>query len=263
MALALKILANAADILIMAFVIYKVLIFLKDNRAMQLVKGVILLLIVYYISGWFHMDTVHFLLGQSWSVVLLMLLVVFQPELRSLLERLGGKGTIGGAGRNQPKERLIGEIVKSLTAASASKTGMLLVLEGKTGLKEYINTGTVIDAGVSSELLGNLFFKNAPLHDGAVIIRGNRVAAAGCIVPLSASTEIDPSFGTRHRAAIGISEVCDGLSLVVSEESGRISAARGGQFYHRLTPAAVERILRDFYSGDRRKKIAKERRKKS
>ena len=131
---------------------------------------------------------------------------------------------------------------------------MLIVLEGKTGLKEYIHTGTAVDAAVSSELLGNLFFKNAPLHDGAVIIRGSRIMAAGCIMPLTSNPDIDSAFGTRHRAAIGISEVSDGLALVVSEENGGISAAWNGKFYRHITPAAVERLLRDFYSGDRRKK---------
>ena len=263
MSLVLTILADVADILIMAFVIYKVLIFLKDNRAMQLVKGVVLLLIVYYISGWLRLDTIHFLLGQSWSVVLLMVLVVFQPELRSLLEHLGGKGPAMKASRSQPKERLIAEIMKTLSAAAATKTGVLLVFEGKTGLKEYVDTGVAVDAAVGSALLGNIFFKNAPLHDGAVIIRGNRIAAAGCIMPLTATTELDAAYGTRHRAAIGISEVCDGLALVVSEENGAISAARGGRFYANISPDEAEELLRDLYSGDRKKKTSKERRRMS
>ena len=254
MPLVLEILRNAADILILAFVIYKILILLKDNRAMQLVKGLVLLIIFYYISDWLHLETLHFLLGQSWAVLFIGVLIIFQPELRSLLEHLGGKGALINPTKQGPKERLIQDLLKTITSASASKTGVLIVLEGKTGLKEYIHTGTAVDAAVSSELLGNLFFKNAPLHDGAVILRGGRIMAAGCIMPLTSNPDIDSAFGTRHRAAIGISEVSDGLALVVSEENGGISAAWNGKFYRHITPAAVERLLRDFYSGDRRKK---------
>lgn len=261
MPLVLDILRNVADILILAFVIYKILILLKDNRAMQLVKGLVLLIAFYYISDWLHLETLHFLLGQSWTVLFVGVVIIFQPELRSLLEHLGGKGALLNQTKQEPKERLIQDLLKTLSAASVSKTGVLIVLEGKTGLKEYIHTGTSVDAAVSSELLGNLFFKNAPLHDGAVIIRGNRIMAAGCIMPLTANREIDPSYGTRHRAAIGISEVCDGLALIVSEENGGVSAAWNGRFYRHITPVAVEHILRDFYTSHRKRK-SKEARKR-
>ena len=254
MPLVLEILRNAADILLLAFVIYKILILLKDNRAMQLVKGLVLLILFYYVSDWLGLETLHILLGQSWAVLFIGVLIIFQPELRSLLEHLGGQGALINPTKQGPKERQIQDLLKTITSASASKTGVLIVLEGKTGLKEYIHTGTAVDAAVSSELLGNLFFKNAPLHDGAVIIRGSRIMAAGCIMPLTSNPDIDSAFGTRHRAAIGISEVSDGLALVVSEENGGISAAWNGKFYRYITPAAVERLLRDFYSGDRRKK---------
>ena len=262
MPLPLEILVNAADILILTFVIYKILVFLKGNRAMQLAKGVVLLIIIYYLSGWFHLEVVHLLLSKSWSVFLLMMIIVFQPELRGLLERLGGKGASLSSPKVGHKEKLILEIVKVLSAAADSKTGVLIVVEGKTGLKNYIDTGTVIEAAVSSELLGNIFFKNAPLHDGAVILRGNRIAAAGCIIPLSDSVDLDPSYGTRHRAALGISEVSDGLSLVVSEETGLISAAMNGVFMEHLTLDEVETLLRDFYSDNRRKKKRGKRRSK-
>ena len=262
MPLPLEIIVNAADILILAFVIYKILVFLKGNRAMQLAKGVVLLIIIYYLSGWFHLEVVHLLLSKSWSVFLLMMIIVFQPELRGLLERLGGKGASLNSPKVGHKEKLILEIVKALSAAADSKTGVLIVVEGKTGLKNYVDTGTVIDATVSSELLGNIFFKNAPLHDGAVILRGNRIAAAGCIIPLTDSVDLDPSYGTRHRAAIGISEVSDGLSLVVSEETGRISAAMNGVFMEHLILDEVETLLRDFYSDKRRKKKQGKRRSK-
>ncbi len=262
MPLPLEIIVNAADILILAFIIYKILVFLKGNRAMQLAKGVVLLIIIYYLSGWLDLEVVHLLLSKSWSVFLLMLIIVFQPELRGLLERLGGKGASLSSPKVAHKERQIIEIVKTLSAAADSKTGVLIVLEGKTGLKNYINTGIAVDAAVSSELLGNIFFKNAPLHDGAVILCGNRIAAAACIVPLTDDAGLDPSYGTRHRAAIGISEVSDGLSLVVSEETGLISAAINGNFMEHLSVEEVETLLRDFYSDNRRKKKKGKRRSK-
>lgn len=264
MPLVLDILRNAADILILAFVIYKILILLKDNRAMQLVKGLFLLILFYFISGWLHLETLHVLLGQSWAVLFIGVVIIFQPELRSLLEHLGGKGVLMNQAKQGPKERLIQDLLKTVSASSTSKTGLLIVLEGKTGLKDHIETGTPIDAAVSSELLGNIFFKNAPLHDGAVIIRGNRIMAAGCIMPLTSNHDIDPSYGTRHRAAIGISEVSDCLTLVVSEENGGISAAWNGRFYRHITLVATERLLRDFYTSSRRNKAkGKKKRRES
>ena len=265
-ALILTVLADTADILILAFVIYKILILLKDNRAIQLVKGIVVVLLLYYVSGWCHLDTVHFLLEQSWSVLLIGIIIIFQPELRNLLAQLGAKGPLLSFGlRSEPKERLIAEIMKALAVATTAKTGMLLVLEGKTGLKQYIETGTPLEAAVSRELLLNIFFKNAPLHDGAVIIRRNRLAAAGCIMPLTDNQNIDPGLGTRHRAALGISEVSDSLVLVVSEESGHLSAARYGKFYRNLTLAAAERMMREFYAAQPRQKQkrTRERRKPS
>lgn len=266
MSTAFTILVNAADILILAFVIYKILILLKDHRAMQLMKGIVVLVLLYFVSGWLHLDTIHFLLEQGWSVVAIGIIIIFQPELRSLLEHLGGKGTfLNLQPKPLPKERVIAEVIKTLAAAAANKTGVLLVLEGKTGLREYIETGTAVEATVSHELLLNLFFKNAPLHDGAVIIRKNRVAAAGCIMPLTENYNIDPALGTRHRAALGISEASDALALVVSEESGRISAARGGKLQRQLSLDRVENIMRDFFSGEekKRQKRIKGRRKTS
>lgn len=258
MSTALTIIVNAADILILTFVIYRILILLKDNRAMQLVKGIVVVVLLYYISGWCRLDTVHFLLEQGWSVLLIGIIIIFQPELRSLLEHLGGKNNLLNIElKPLPKERLIDEIMKTLAVASTAKTGVLIVLEGKTGLKQYVDTGTSLEATVGHELLLNIFFKNAPLHDGAVIIRKNKIAAAGCIMPLTDNVNIDPAFGTRHRAALGISEVSDGLALVVSEESGRVSAARSGKIYRHITLEAAERIMRAFFAGEQKPKRKK------
>lgn len=257
------ILCNVADILILAFVIYKILILLKDNRAMQLIKGLVVLFVLYFISDWLHLNTINFLLSQSFTALFIGVIVIFQPELRSLLEHLGGRGNLWNSTKQEPKERQIGDLLKMIASASATRTGVLIVLEGRTGLKEYVNTGTKIDAAVSAELLGNLFFKNAPLHDGAVIIRGNRIVAAGCIMPLSNNRDIDSAYGTRHRAALGISEVSDCLALVVSEESGAVSAARNGRLYRQISSSAAEQLIRDFYSGKRREKAKGKRRERS
>lgn len=255
MSTVLTVLANGADILILTFVIYKILMLLKDNRAMQLVKGIVVLVLLYFVSGWLRLDAVHFLLEQGWSVVAIGIVIIFQPELRSLLEHLGGRGTLLNLQpKPLPKERVIAEVKRALATAAASRTGMLLVFEGKTGLREYIETGTAVEATVSHELLGNLFFKNAPLHDGAVIIRRNRVAAAGCIMPLTANAAVDPTVGTRHRAAQGISEVSDSLALVVSEETGRLSAARFGKLQRWISLETAEELMRKFFAGEQKKK---------
>ena len=261
MTLFFEILCSVADILILAFVIYKILLLLKDNRAMQLVKGLVVLFILFFISDWLHLDTIHFLLSQSFTALFIGIIIIFQPELRSMLEHLGGKGNLWNSTKQEPKERQISDLMKVLTTASSSQTGVLIVLEGRTGLKEYTHTGTKIDAALSAELLGNLFFKNAPLHDGAVIVRGNRIAAAGCIMPLSNNRDISSSCGTRHRAALGISEVSDCLALVVSEETSGVSVARSGRLYRHISSAAAEHIIRDFYSNKRRQK-AKEKGKR-
>ena len=263
MDLVLSVVTNVADILILAFVIYKLLVMLKDNRAMQLVKGIAILLVAYYISGWLKLTTIHYLLSQSWSVLLIGSIIIFQPELRTFLEYLGGKGDILNPRTQQgPKERLIGDLLTTLADCSRGKTGVLLVLEGKTGLKDYVTTGTAVDAVVSSPLLKNLFFKNSPLHDGAVIIKGNRIAAAGCIMPLTDRLDFDVALGTRHRAAVGITEVSDCLALVVSEENGSLSVAQKGRIYPHITLNGAERLIREFYIGEHKKKEKRERRRK-
>jgi diadenylate cyclase len=263
MSTALTILVNAADILILAFVIYKILILLKNHRAMQLVKGIVVLVLLYFVSGWLHLDTVHFLLAQGWSVVAIGIIIIFQPELRSLLEHLGGKGNLLNLQpKPLPKERIIAEVTKTLSTAATSKTGVILIFEGKTGLREYIETGIPVEGIVSHELLRNLFSKNAPLHDGAVIIRKNRIAAAGCIMPLTTNPYIDPALGTRHRAALGISEVSDALALVVSEENGRISVARAGKLQRHVSLETAESIMREFFGGGKKSKQQKIRRRR-
>lgn len=239
---------SIADISIVAYAIYRILLLLKDTRAMQLLKGVLILLILYVISGWLHLTTVNWILGKSWSVILLGIAIIFQPELRSVLERLGrGRSFFQRGKRSYAQNRIVSAIEETLAVASENKIGVLLVLEGHTGLQPQIDTGVVLDSRISSELLLNLFFKNAPLHDGAVILRGNRIAAAGCIMPLTTKEDIDSMLGTRHRAAIGISEVCDALVFVVSEETGIISVVRNGNIQRGISEKNRKRYFDDFY----------------
>ena len=251
----LKGLISVADVVIVAYGIYRLILALKNTRAMQVVKGVLLLFFCYLLSGWLHLDAVNWILGKSWSVILIGIAIIFQPELRSLLERLGrgrqfGFGLGGGDLRTAAQTRMAKEISEMLLSASKDKIGVLLVLEGKISLGAQINTGVPIDGEISKELLLNLYFKNSPLHDGAVIIRNERIAAAGCIMPLTAKNNIDPSLGTRHRAAIGISEVSDALVFIVSEETGVISIAQKGTIYRDIKANGIAKAFDAFYGVD-------------
>ncbi|MEG0875414.1 MAG: diadenylate cyclase CdaA [Clostridiales bacterium] len=257
----LTIFISLVDILIVAYAGYKILLLLKDSRAMQLLKGMVVILGFYILSGWLNLTTVHWILGKSWSVILLGIAIIFQPELRSALEKLGRGGSFFASGNSTSAITLTEEsIEETLVAASEQSVGVLLVLEGSTGLKPQIDTGVALDAKISSELLRNIFFKNAPLHDGAVIVRNDRVVAAGCIMPLTANDDIDPMLGTRHRAGIGISEVSDALVLIVSEETGVVSMCRYGKLIRGVTPQKLHRAFDDFYGINKQKTRKKRKR---
>lgn len=245
----LTVIISALDIFIMAFVIYKILMLLKDSRAMQLLKGVLILFAAYIVSGWLNLTTVHWILGKSWSVIVLGIAIIFQPELRNALEKLGrSHPLLGGGKQSNAMAATAAALEEAILVAANHKMGMLLVLQGATGLKQQMETGVLLDAKVSSELLLNLFFKNSPLHDGAAILSGNRVVAAGCIMPLTFKEDVASDLGTRHRAAIGTSEMSDALILVVSEETGVISSVRHGHIQRNLSPRSLRRTLYDFYN---------------
>ena len=221
------------DIVLVAYLIYKTVQLIRETRAAQLVKGIMLLLIIVVLVKLFQMDTMEWLIENMMNVAVFALLVVFQPELRRMLEQMGRSRitTLGHSLSNteaeQEQHMAIESVCKACASMSASKTGALIVFERRTMLGDVIDTGTVIDGAVSPELLGNIFFNNAPLHDGALIIRYGRVRAAACILPLS-QKEINRELGTRHRAALGMSEISDAVVVVVSEETGTISVARNG-----------------------------------
>lgn len=237
---------DMVDIFVVTYFLYRLYQMLKNTRAASLVKGLMVLLMAALISKWLHLHVINWLLEKSMTVVLVALPVVFQPELRRALEQIGrGKLFRKTAVLDEEEvENMLSALSKAALAMSHSKTGALIVFERETGLDDYIETGTQIDALVSSELFMNIFIPNTPLHDGAVIIRGNRIKAAGCLLPLTELRNLSKELGTRHRAAIGLSEQTDALVLVVSEESGTISLARGGALQRYLTEDDIKDLLR-------------------
>ncbi len=223
---------SVIDILILAFLIYKGIEFCRDSRANTLFKGILLIVIMYAFSVWLGMTGINWLLSKIIDSAFVILIIIFQPELRRALERVG-HSSFGFFGRaNQSVDEDMAETIDMVCRAAASmskdKIGALIVFENKTPLGEVINTGTVIDAAVSIPLICNIFYPKSPLHDGAAVIGDNRVKAAGCILPLTMNQDISSELGTRHRAAIGISENSDSVTVVVSEETGNISLTRNG-----------------------------------
>ncbi|MBQ7573599.1 MAG: diadenylate cyclase CdaA [Clostridia bacterium] len=236
------------DIFVVAIIIYYILAIVKETRAKQLIKGIALVFAVFFISQWMHLNALNYILSATLQVGAFALVIIFQPELRNLLERMGRIKVgrlidFGSDTLNDELERSIESIAVAAEDMSATKTGALMVIEGETKLGEYISTGTVLDASVSSALLENIFVPNTPLHDGAVIIRGNKIITAGCLLPLTSNTNLSRDLGTRHRAAIGLSEVTDAVIVVVSEETGKISVAREGSLTRNLSGEALTRLL--------------------
>lgn len=219
------------DILIVSYVIYKMIMLLRGTRAIQLLKGILVVLLAWALSFVFHLNTLQWLMDQMFTYGVMALIIIFQPELRRALEQLG-RGKLfsrSNSDVDQDVNRRIGEIVKTVNNLSRRKIGALIVFERETGLNDYIESGIPLGSQISSELLINIFIPNTPLHDGAVIIRQNLIMAAGCYLPLSENPFISKELGTRHRAGIGMSEVSDAISVIVSEETGQISLAINGQ----------------------------------
>lgn len=228
---ALKIVSvtSILDILIVAYVFYRLALLIRGTRATALIKGLVVLVVATTVSSWLHLNTVNWLLKEAMTALVVALPVVFQPELRRALEKLGQGGFFGGRVLYAtPEQRVVDELVRACGRLSRQQWGALIVLERSTGLTEYLETGVRLDAQVSAELLVNLFYPGSPLHDGAVLISGGRVAAAACFLPLSGSLSLSAECGTRHRAALGISEQSDAVAVVVSEETGGISLALDG-----------------------------------
>ncbi len=238
------------DILIVAFVLYRILLLIKETRAEQLMKGIGILLVLTKLSEWAELYTINWILSNAMTVGTLAILIVFQPELRRGLESLGRSRFFTKSFveiRTENMANVVDEIVEACASLSRQKIGALMVFERQTGLNEIVETGTKINGNVSADLLINIFIPNTPLHDGAVIIKDNIIKAAACFLPLSESSAISRELGTRHRAAIGITERSDSLAVIVSEETGAISVAENGNISRYIDPETLKEILLNMY----------------
>jgi len=239
--------AQVLDIIIIAGILYLILRWIKRTHAWVLIRGIVIMLALWFIAIIFDLVTLGWLLEHTFTIGLIALVVIFQPELRKVLEQMGrgqylASFKIDSEQRVYANEETVGEIIEAAKMMSAVETGALIVIEQGVDLGEQERTGIAIDAQVSSQLLVSLFEKNAPMHDGAIIIRNNRIAAAKCILPLSAES-LDSALGTRHRAAVGVSEVSDARVLVVSEETGTISVAIDGRLTRNVSESQIREML--------------------
>ena len=239
---------DVIDILIMAFIIYKLIMLIRRTSSGAVAKGILVLIVALWASSLLQLNTVNFLLGRvvEWGVVALV--VIFQPEIRRFLEQMGrtslGQVFTHAEERNE-LDGAITQTVEAYASLSKSKTGALMVFERKNMLDDAVKTGTALDCSVSAELLKNIFWNKAPLHDGAVIVRGGRIVGAGCMLPMSGNVNLSRELGMRHRAGIGASEHTDAVVAIVSEETGSISVAVGGMLKRHLAPETLERLLRN------------------
>lgn len=256
-------LTDVVEIFIITILFYYMLVWIKNTRAWMLLKGILVILIFVGIAAVFQMNTIIWIAKNTLSVALIALVVIFQPEMRKALEGLGRKNFLASLfsidfSKNETgkfSDKTINELVKACYEMGKVKTGALIVVEDEIVLSEYERTGIAVDGILTSQLLINIFEKNTPLHDGAVIVRGDRVVSATCYLPLTDSLSISKDLGTRHRAAVGISEVSDSLTIVVSEENGKVSIAMGGELYRNVDAEFLKNKLA--YIQRREKKVSK------
>jgi diadenylate cyclase len=244
-------LTDIAEVLIIAFFIYNILLWFKNTRAWMLFRGMLVVVAFFILAALLQMNTILWLGERLLNIALLMIVIVFQPELRKALEDLGQKNvfsflaSLGGRSLGKRfEDKTISDMVMASFEMGAVKTGALIVVENEMHLDEYIRTGITLDSVLTRQLLINIFEKNTPLHDGAVIVRGDRIVSATCYLPLSENMSLSKELGTRHRAAIGISEVCDALTIVVSEETGEVSIAKDGLLTRNVTDEHLIEELR-------------------
>ena len=241
-------LTDILDMVIVAFLIYKIFPIFRATGTSRIAKVVVIILAIAWLTDVAHLYTLNFILNQFLSIGLIALVILFQPELRRMLDHLSSVRFKRLLGTQKPEQEMIPVISQTVLACEAmskARIGALIVFARDSHLEEYFKTGTVIDGQVSEQLIRNIFFTNAALHDGAMIIRSGRIAAAGCVLPLSDSNRLSLDLGTRHRAAVGMSEVSDAVVVVVSEETGAISVAVGGMLKRHLAPQTLERLLRN------------------
>ena len=242
---------DALDIAIVSYIVYKMIGFIRETRAMQLIRGLVIIIVAFFVSDIFNLYLLNWLLKSLFTMGLFAVVVLFQPELRRALEQVGRKNLMNtNSFRNIDKNKAV-ETVDALVSAiddfSATRTGALIAIERETMLNDIIETGVVVDAEISIRLLGNLFYEGSPLHDGGVIIRGARIYAASCVFPLTEKKNIGRNLGTRHRAGVGLSEVCDALIIIVSEETGVVSIAEDGKIRRFVDLKTIEKMLLNMY----------------
>ncbi|MBZ9689413.1 diadenylate cyclase CdaA [Clostridium estertheticum] len=256
---------SVLDILVVAYIFYKGYILIKETRAEQLLKGIVLIFVLIPISQLLNLTVLNWILNKTITIGVLTIVIIFQPEIRSALEHLGRTAfTDKHIFENEETvEIVITEVVNAVENLSKSRTGALIVIEQKTGIGEVIKTGTTMDAVISAALLENIFVVNTPLHDGATVIRNDRIIAAGCFLPLTNNDKISKKLGTRHRAAIGITETSDALTIIVSEETGNISLAVNGRLVRNYDRDKLKKILVQIIKNRQSKKITLKERVKS
>ena len=243
---------DVIDVAVVAFVIYKGIKLIKETRASTLIKGILLLVAVMYISSVLQLNAINYILENTLQIGLIAILIVFQPELRRALEKVGTTSLLKFVkASDETEENDVGEICTAVAKLAATKTGALILIERSTKLGDIMASGVKIDSEISHALLLNLFVPNTPLHDGAVVIGDNRIKAAACFLPLTQNNSFSKELGTRHRAAIGVSEVADCIAIVVSEETGTISMARNGGIKRDYTPALLKREINNILSSDK------------
>ena len=236
------------DILLVAFLIYRLLPLIRTPNTMRVAKAVVVVMVILGLAEVLHLYAMSFILNQFLSIGLIALVVLFQPELRRMLDHLGSvqlRGLLGGVKPVAEMDMVISQTVTACDCMSREKVGALIVFAREARLDDFIKTGTIIDGQVSEQLIRNIFFPKAALHDGAMIIREGRATAAGCVLPLSQSDRLSADLGTRHRAGVGMSESSDAIVIIVSEETGTISVAEGGMLKRHLAPGTLEKLLRN------------------
>ncbi len=234
------------DILVVGFVIYRLFLAIRGTRAVQMIIGLFILMLLFFASQWMHLRAINWILQNFWTICVLAVIVLFQPELRRTLAEVG-KRRFFSAFHKVEQATLIEEIVRAAIILAGRKIGALIVFENETDLENYVEAGTALDAQVSRELLCSIFHTSSPLHDGAVIISNGRIATAGCFLPLTLDKKISKELGTRHRAALGITEETDAVVVVISEETGSISLALGGGIIRDLDTISLRRNLQQIF----------------
>lgn len=247
---------SVIDIIVVAYIFYKAYILIKETRAEQLLKGVMFLIGLIPISYLLKLDMLYFILNKTVTIGVLSMIIIFQPEIRRVLEHLGRSAFEEiHIQASEDRDNVINEIVNAIDSLAETKTGALIAIEQSTGLGEMLSSGTIVDGIVSSALLENIFVVNTPLHDGATIIRKGRIHAAGCVLPLTSNTKINKKLGTRHRAALGLSEISDALIIVVSEETGVISLAVNGKLTRNYDKDKLKSIIIKIMNNREAKKV--------